>query len=188
MKLLNWLRRRGTAQPSRTVIVELPPVDLTTRIVVPKVMPRTDLPEFCVESFAEIVDLRPLAAEVLADQPVSVAIDVETLARLCVKGFAGRYIRVAEYPPGVDREAVKRMIWRVTRWEAWPRRSAQAQRTAGAFPKRLFRCSEDCCPGARAMDGLVVPVNEVVRLPLKECWDHRCECDYRLVKRDGSVV
>lgn len=179
MKFLDWLKPKKASTN----------ITFTTQIVVNKAVPRTDLPEFCVDGIGEIVNLWPFAAEVLADYPEEVAIDVDALARLAVKGYNGRHIKAAEYPPNVDRDVLNALIWRVQRWSDWPRRFTQLQNSAkGAFPMRQFHCDDHACDKALAMREQVVPVDEVLRLPLNGCWGRSCRCDYRLVRKDGQIV
>jgi hypothetical protein len=179
MKFLDWFKRKPDG----------PKITFTAEIRVGKPSTRTDIPEFCVEGVGDlIIDMRPLAEEVLQDYPQPVDIDRDALARLAVKGYAGRHIKVAELPEGIDRKVLKRMIGRIDIWSDWPRRHEQLQRgEGGAFPKRKFKCGEDACAAASAMDGQTVTPSNQQRLPLKGCWQDRCFCDYQLVKRDGTV-
>jgi hypothetical protein len=178
MKFLNWFRAK---EPT-------PEITFTTQIVVNTAKPRTDLPEFCIEDFGEIIDLRPFAIEVLADYPELVPIEVESLARFAVRRHLGKYIKVAEYPQGVDREIIKELYYRVNRWARWPRQTAQNKAYVGSYyPMRKFRCDEHACPAAIAMQGTVVKPADQRRMPLNGCWGYTCHCTYRLVKRDGSV-
>lgn len=159
----------------------------TYRIEVNNVPERTDLPPFCVEFFGQIIDMRDLAREVIADYPFPVGIDVETLAALCVKGHNGKYIKVKEYPVGFDRKIVDELRHRCARWLNWVHRRNQL-REGGAFPQRQFQCGGDACEKARAENGAIIPALQQQRLPFNGCWGYLCTCDYALVQRDGTVL
>jgi len=159
----------------------------TAQIIVNTKKRRTNLPEFHIESDDETVDVRPLAQAVLAAYPEKVEIDVETLARLCVKQAASKYIRVVEYPVGTDRKVIHELMARMLRWQYWPRRRDQLVKTSRAFPDRQFQCDEKACEAAIVLNGTRVSITGPVRLPLDTCWGRICNCDYSLVKRDGTV-
>lgn len=179
MRLPSWLRRKA---PEREIVV-------TAQIVVNKTIPRTDLPEFCADAKGGVVDMRPFAAEVLAHCPEEVTVDAETLARLAAKGYNGKYIKVAEYPAGMDRETVKMLIRRVRRRADWPHERAGMERSIRAFPARQIYCNPNtACAGALALRDRIIPVEDVRRLPLDDCWSRHCQCYYRLVDRHGNAV
>lgn len=159
----------------------------TAQIVVTPRKRRTDLPAFCIEGRGGVLDLRPLAAEVLADYPTPVALDVDTLADFAVRKESGKYIRVGDYPPGVERNLLGQLASRVLTWAFWQGAPAKNEGFT-VFPGSEFAAGKDACAGARTMDGHQVAPHEVQRLPLKGCWGHVCECRYRLVKRDGKVM
>jgi hypothetical protein len=163
-------------------------IKFTASIEVRKMVRRTDLPEFCIEHFGEVIDLRPVAAEVLTAYPLKVDLDVGTLAELCIKRSNGKYIRVGEYPDGVERGIVEEIISRMRGWLAWPRQKEELVRFSRYFPDRRFQCDETACDEAKAMNGDLVSQRGPVRLPLKTCWGRGCYCTYRLVKRDRTEV
>lgn len=167
---------------------EKPGVRFTAEIRVNKIVRRTDLPEFCIDHMGEVTDMRPFALEVLATYPDPVAIDVETLALLCVKSESGKYIRVGEYPAGVDRGIVSELMNRMRRWMDWPRLEKGLLDTSRFFPDRRFHCDEAACDAAKRMNGHLVSQHAPERIPLDTCWGRICNCRYHLVKRDGSEV
>lgn len=175
MRLPSWLRRKAP-EPAQ--------------IVAGKTARRTDLPEFHANAKGGVVDLRPFAAEVLSSYPEEVAVDVDTLARLAAKSYAGKYIKVAEYPAGVDRETVKMLMLRVRRGADWPSEHSRMQKGGGGyFPARHLACNPNtACAAALALRGRIIPVEDVQRLPLKGCRSEHCQCHYRVVDRHGRAV
>ena len=168
---------------------EQPKVDvrLTFEIRRGTVDARTDLPEFCVESHRQIVDLRHLAAEVLKDYPAAQAISRDDLARLAVKCDRGVRLKAKEYPTGIDRRLLDTLIVRIHRWLFWETYERNMVATS-RFPARKFACGEDHCPKALALHGKIMPNENVERLPVRGCWGHRCDCRYQLVDRHGKVI
>lgn len=164
-----------------------PGIRFTSQIVVTPRKGRTDLPAFCIEGRGGVLDLRPLAAEVLADYPTPVALDVDILADFAVRRESGKYIRVGDYPPGVARNLMDQLASRVLRWGFWQGAPAKNQGFT-VFPFRRFVCGEGACRAAREIDGQQVLPEGIRRLPLSGCWDHVCTCRYRLVRRDGRLI
>jgi hypothetical protein len=162
-------------------------IRFTTEFVVRKREKRPDPPPFCIYHFDEVVDLRPFAEEVLAAYPEPLPMNSETLALLCVKISTGKYIRVAEYPAGIDRWLIGELSRKMLRWMDWPRKEAGLFDCSDYYPDRMFKCGESACEGARQMNGNLVSVHGPVRVPLKDCWEPICDCTYRLVKKDGTT-
>ena len=162
-------------------------IKVSASVTYNKVIERTGLPDFCVDWQGTDVDLRPLAAEVLTDYPEPVPISVEDLARLGVKTRDGRRLRSAEYPPDIDRSVVDELTVRLSRWLFW-QNYTQGALAKSQWPSRKFACGDDHCPKALALHTKMVPNEQVERLPFKGCWGHRCTCDWRPVKKDGTVL
>jgi hypothetical protein len=162
-------------------------IRFSSKLVVTKQEKRPDPPAFCIYHFDEVVDLRPFAAEVIAAYPETLPIDAKILTLLCVKIRSGKYIRVAEYPPGVERNLIGELSRKMLSWMNWPRLEKGLLKTSPYFPDRKFRCGMTACDAAKRMNGNLVSTHGAVRTPLTNCWELNCDCTYLLVKKDGST-
>ncbi|MGR3501581.1 hypothetical protein [Pseudaestuariivita sp.] len=125
------------------------------------------------------VDLLPYAKEVLAHAPEPTGMDAERIAELAKAGWVGAYVKVGEYPEGIDRDYAKLVIGRVRKWVQSDQALARAKRIR--IGHHRFSCGSDACPAMAKRDGKRVAKKNMERLPLTSCWQ-RCQCryDYRL--------
>jgi hypothetical protein len=153
--------------------------------------PRNDLPEFCVEEFEGLVNLWPFASDVLAEYRKPVPFSADDLARLAVRAYFGGYIRVGEYPPGIDRDLAIQMIHRTIRRARWISEFSRKMRSIEAFPTCQLHIGKVSCARARKLSQSPVATKALVRVPLDGCWEPDCRCSWRLIstfdrKRKGK--
>jgi hypothetical protein len=144
-------------------------ITFMTEIRVGTSVQRTDL----------IIDLRPFAAEVLADFPDPIAIDVDALASLAAKAYNGSHIKVAAYPPGIDRTILKKLIGHTIVWSRWPTKYDGMVRANRALPYYQLRVGPQACPAALALASDIIPLDQVTRTPMDNCWNCACQCWYK---------
>ena len=179
MRFLKWFRSK-------------PAVTLQAQIVVYPAKPqRTDLPEFCVEEFEGLVNLWPFASDVLAEYGKPVPFSADVLARLAVRRYNGKYIKVDDYPPGIDRDLAKQLISRTIKRARWISEFSRKMRSIEAFPSCELHIGKVCCARARKLSQSPVATKALVRVPLDGCWEPDCQCSWRLIstfdrKRKGK--
>jgi hypothetical protein len=174
MKFLNWFR----AKPNNKQFV------LTAEIVVSPSNPPEQLPPFCVSDGVEVVNLLPIAQQVLSDYPERVPFTAEHLADLTArKSYYGQYIKVADYPPGIPRELAQQMMTRTMKWWRFMGEFRRKALVSDVFTSSQLSVGEICCARALKISSSPVPNEEVERVPLNGCWEPNCQCSWRLISR-----
>jgi hypothetical protein len=171
MRFGKWFRRK-------------PVVTFRAEIVVsPKKPPDPELTEFSVEDVEGIVNLWPFASDVLVEYGRPVPFTADSLARLAVKAYFGGYIKVAEYPTGIERDLAKQMIHRTIRRAKWIGDFSRKMRVVDSFPTCELRPGKICCDRARALSKAPVRTETLERLPMDGCWERDCQCWWHQVSR-----
>ena len=171
MRFLKWFSRR----PAVTLQEEI--VDYLTT------PPDAELLQFCVEEAEGLVNLWPFASEVLAEYGKRVPFSADALARLAVRAYVGKYIKVGEYPPGIDRDLAKQMIHRTIKRARWISEFSRKMRVIEAFPSCQLSVGNVCCDRARALSLSLVPTDDLEAMPLKGCWEPNCQCHWRPISK-----
>lgn len=124
-------------------------------------------------------EFMPAVHEVLGYAPDPIGMTPERLADLVSRDAAGLYIKVGEYPEGIDRDYIRNVIIRVRRWHDWTDRAEGMIKGSNSVVPRDHRFSACKVPCKRAakLNGKVFRGDKAVRIPLRECWQH-CLCMY----------
>lgn len=124
------------------------------------------------------VDLLPIAKEVLKIAPEPCGMDAKRLAELAQRSYAGMYIKVGEYPEGIDRAYAQLVIRKVVRWASG--RYRQNQLEENDLKEVYIVAGEQACDTMLAIDGSTAAQIGIFNLPHSDCWQGQCTCGYRV--------
>ncbi len=123
--------------------------------------------------------LMHFAKEVLAKTPLSHTFTPETLVALVERSSDGSYIKVGKYPAGMERDDAKLLIGRTISWARWPAKFDGMASANRLLPYYQLRVGPQACPAAMALAADIIPLDQVTRTPMDDCWDCACQCWYK---------
>jgi len=133
-------------------------------------------PEFevVVAPFDRHINLYPIAKEVIEYAPDPTGMTPLRLAELAKVAYYGAYVRVTEFPEGIDRNYVRTLIRKTIAWANWLDRGEQIAKSGLRYELRI---NGTPCPDAQHWAGQVVDGKDAFRLPLPDCWED-CSCSW----------
>ncbi len=133
-----------------------------------------------VHGDGELVDLMPLAREVLEACPFKNDLTALELVQLVEKHGNGKYIPV-DIQDRVSGRRLDVLIRRVISWARGPRRIEQLRDpdVRMLMPYVALEIDREFCPRAKKMSQRFLNSEELEPLPLRGCWRASCWCNYR---------